>query len=806
MRSVGLSGRLFIPWLLVVLAASLGHSQDRTVRIGTALDGPLGPEIAVRTPLQDEVRQLVGARFEVAFPPESQLVGDWSAALARRNIDTLLADPEIDIVVVLGYIGPAYAVRRADFPKPVVAAAIDDPEIEGVPVEVLERPMALGGGVERVRVSGIANLNYIAFNRNLLREVEVFRDITRFSRLVVLALDGWLSENAGMTERASEALRGMGVESTFVPVGDTVDAALARIPPDTEAVMVAALPHLSPDEFDLLVSELGRRGLPSYSFFGQRDVRRGIMASLMADRNEQFFVRRVALNLFNILQGQDAGTLPVDFRLDEQLTINLVAARAAGVDPTFALLTEAQVLDEPKRRAARRTSLSSVIREAETVNLDLIAAERSVQAGFQLVREARSALLPQASVSAGGTFIDKDRASPFQRRRQAAGGVGVNQILYSEQARSAYDAERHLQTAREEDRFQLRLDVILEAAQAYLDVLRTKTVEEIQEVNLALTRSNLGLARARTEVGAAGRDELLRWRSQLAQDRRRVIESSAQRNRAEINLNRVLNRPLEEDFETLEAGLDDPELTVNLERLRPFVQSPGAFRVFREFMTGVALEASPELRRFDAGIRVQERILVAAKRAFYVPTVGLNAELQAVGGGNDELGFPQQGPDSTNWTVGIQAALPVFQGGQLRAQRTRATLELNRLTTEREATRLLIEQRIRSALHLAGASFAGIGLAQEAALAAQENLDLVRDAYSEGLVSIVRLLDAQAQALSARLASANAVFDHLVDLMDTQRGAGRFDYFRSAEEREALIRDIENYYQERGHAPASSQP
>ena len=798
-----------VAWLLFAVAVIPGNSQDRAVRVGIALDGPVAGDIDIRAPLVDEVSELFGTRFDVAFPPDSQLVGDWSANLARRNIDALLTDASIDIVVVLGSIGPAYVVRQPDLPKPVVAAAVGSPEIEGVPVTVLERPSAVGGGVERVRVSGVANLSYITFNQDLVREVEVFREITPFSRLTVLAMDGWLSENASMVERASETLQTMGIQLTFVAVGDTADSALAGVPPDSEAVMVAAMPHLSSGEFDRLVVEFRRRGLPTYSLYGQRDVLRGIMAGLTVERNQQSFVRRIALNLFNILQGQDAGTLPVDFRLDEQLTISMTAARAAGVDPTFALLAEAQVLDEPEQRAARRTTLSSVIREAESVNLDLIAAERSVEAGFQRVREARSALLPQASLSGGGTIIDTDRASPFMRQRQAAGGVGVSQVLYSEPVRSAYDAERHLQAAREQQRFQLRLDVIQEAAQSYLEVLRAKTVEEIQTVNLALTRSNLGLARARTEVGTAGRDELLRWRSQIAQNRRRVIESSAQRNRAEINLNRVLNRPLEEDFSTVEARVDDPELTVTFERLRPYIQSPGAFRVFREFMTGVAFEASPELRQFDAGIRAQERVLLASRRAFYVPTVGLDAQLQAVGvggAGDQRLGLPQQGAGSTNWTVGIQAALPLFRGGQLRAQRTRATLELDRLTTEREATRLWIEQRIRSALHLAGASFAGIDLAQEAASAAQDNLDLVRDAYSEGLVSIVRLLDAQSQALSARLDSANAVFSHLIDLMEAQRAAGRFDYFRSAEEREALIRDIEDYYEERGHASSSSQP
>ena len=279
-----------------------------------------------------------------------------------------------------------------------------------------------------------------------------------------------------------------------------------------------------------------------------------------------------------------------------------------------------------------------------------------------------------------------------------------------------------------------------------------------------------------------------------------MIDASAKRNQAEIAVNRVLNRPLEESFETVEAGLDDPELTVNFERLRQFVESPGAFKLFREFMTQEAFDGSPELRQLDAAIRAQERILLASRRAFYIPQIGVNAQLQTFSNGGEGSSVPLGGPNNMSWMVGVSASLPLFQGGLLRSQRTRAGLELDRLTTEREAARLLVEQGIRSALHQAGASFAGIELAQEAAAAAQENIELVRDAYSEGFVNILRLLDAQSQALTAQLDAANAVFDHLIDLMVTQRATGRFDYFRSPEERDALIRRLESYFEERGHA------
>lgn len=774
--------------------------QTTSVRIGTVLDGPISPDAEMRVDVQREIVSLLSGRFAVEFPQDKQIVGDWTPNRVRMAVDSLLADPEVDVVLVLGVFGPAYVARRGELSKPVLAAVILDPEVQGVPIEIREQPIPGREGRERVRVSGVPNLSYLAYNRDLLRQVQTFREIAFFSRVTILTLQP-LDEEIG--EQRSNLIRKfetLDVEVTVVPVGESVATALAEIPSDTEAVLVDFLPHLTNSEFEQLVQGLISRRLPSFSLVGQSDVRRGVMAGLQLERDDLRLVRRVALNLLAILLGEDAQELPVDFDLDEQLTINMATASAVGVDPTFILLTEAELIDEQTIPSARRLSLARAVQEASNVSLDLLAAERRVAAGLQLVKEARSSLLPQASVAGTGIFIDKDRATPFQRQRQVSGSVGASQLLYSERNKSGYDIEREQQIFRQEERFQLRLDVIFEAAQSYLNVLRAKTIERIRRSNLRLTRSNLNLAQERVDIGSAGRDEALRWLSQIAVDRRSVIDSSAQRYQAEIAVNRVLNRPLEERFETVEAGLDDPELTTSFERLRPYIQSPGSFQVFREFMTEEAYEASPELKQLDAAVRAQERVVLATKRAFYVPTFGVDAELAFVKGGGEPSPLPPEAPNGVDWTVAVQATLPIFQGGALRAQRTRAEIELDQLTIERDATSLLIGERIRSELYRASASFAGIQLAQEAASAALENLGIIRDAYSEGAVDILKLLDAQNQALNAELDAANAVFDHLIDLMAVQRAVGRFDYFRSPQERDSFLRNLDAFFQSTGYS------
>ena len=136
----------------------------------------------------------------------------------------------------------------------------------------------------------------------------------------------------------------------------------------------------------------------------------------------------------------------------------------------------------------------------------------------------------------------------------------------------------------------------------------------------------------------------------------------------------------------------------------------------------------------------------------------------------------------------------------MRARRSQAEIDLEEVTLRRDAARQRIEQRLRSVLHQTGASFVGIDLTRDAAEAAQRNLELVTDRYAEGIVDILRLLDAQTQALVADLAAANAVFNYLIDLMGTQRAVGRFDYYRSSDDRQTFLNQLRNFFNESGYA------
>jgi outer membrane protein len=788
-------------------AAVLLCAQRPVVRIGVVFDGPSEGNSVSLENYTREITELLQEEFDVRFPAGKTLTADWTADGVKSVVSQLLEDAEVEQVLALGLISTNDLGRRGPLPKPCFGAIVADPEIQGFPIATIEQKVS-EDATESVRVSGVENLNYITMGIDIEREFNTFRRVSPHDRVGVLYSKALIAIVPDFEQRLGANIGKFGYDKVdAIPAGESADELLASLPEDVDAIYFSAMPQFTKAELERLIQGLIDRKLPSFSQTGRPEVEMGMLATLTRTQTYVRRARRIALNMQQVLAGEPAAEQPVEFVRRETLAINMDTARAIGVSPTFLIMTEAELINEERTDVQRTTSLAEVVREAENVNLDLAVADQRVAIGKQLVRQARSPLLPQVGISGGGTFIDKDRANlgaGQNPQRLAFGDLSFSQLLYSNDAHTAFQVETNNQRAREEDRNGVRLDVIGEVSSSYLDVLRAKTVERIQQDNLELTRTNLELARVRVEIGQAGREEVYRWESQLANNRRDVIDTNAARNQTEIQLNRVLNRPVEESFITVEAGLDDPDMVVSFEQLRPYVQSPAAFDVFREFMNGEAEAQSPELRQVENLLRSAQRSLVGSKRSYYIPDVSAGASgtyLGRYGAGSTRPDPPLDSffTNPWNWQLSVTGSYTIFNGGFREARLSGDQEAVRQFELDLQATKQRVDQQVRSALHSAGASFAGIDLAQDAAEAARRNLDLVSESYAEGVVDILRLIDAQNWALSADLVAANAIYNHLLDMTNVQRAVGRFDYFRSAVDRQEFLTRLDEFFRNAGY-------
>lgn len=756
--------------------------KPKVVRIGVVIDGPWANNEKVAGVIRGEVTSLLTGEFDVQFPDEAQRVADWTTEGVKKNIDELLADPQIDIVYGMGVMASHDLGRRDKLPKPVIAAFVIDPGVQGIPL--------------KKGTSGVKNLTYLTSPWTLGRDIQALSEIARADKITFLGSKRFIDAIDGLDERVAEAAKEHGVDMSVVGVDESVDAALAAISKDSQAVLVGPLLHLTEQQLDAVIAGINAKKLPSFSIIGRAEVERGMLAGIRPLADFNLTGRRLALNTQRILLGEDAGTLPVTLQYGEDLVINMSTARAIGHYPSWAVLTEAELINPVRQNVDRKLTLASAVAESQKANVDLSVDAEEVAAGREDIRRARSVLLPQLDFTTSARVIDAKTAdasfgsaSEFLWDAEAS----VTQVLWSERAWAGLDIEKSVQRTREHGLAVTRLDVGLDAGVAYLNVLRAKTLERIQRENLKVTRSNLDLSRTRERIGTGNPAEVYRWESQIANDRKGVISASANRNVAEIALNRVLHRPAEESFETEETAIDDPALLTSHDRLFTYFADPGTFKLFRKFLVARAVERSPELAQLSASISAQERVVASNRRAFYSPTLalrgGVTADVVKAGAGSDGPDLPL--PPNTmlaeapkvGWFVAVSLSIPLFTSGERSADLQKAKIDLRRFGLQHEAVRERIEQRMASAMHLAGASFAAIKLSDDSATAAHKNLELVTDAYAKGTVSILELLDAQNASLVADQLAANAVFDFLVDWMNVQRASGQLDLLMTDAER-----------------------
>jgi len=781
-------GLIFLLCLPVVNLHAQQMGVPSTARIAFVADSANVLADETRNITQQELLTLVRDDFNVEFPDHLFITVSHGTADVQQTMERLIANEEVTMVVTLGIIASEIAMRGAPWPKPVIAGVIFDAEFQGFP--------------EINGASGVNNLTYIAPpSGSVIRDLLRFRELTYFNRVALLVDDATAIAYGDLINHVVESALEQGITLIPTPVGMTASATLEQISDLTEAVYFTPLPQLNSEEFQGLVQALTDRGLPSFSYSSD-DVQRGIAASLESITVPQLS-RRIALNIYRILLGDPASDLPVTLPSNEGMVLNMRTLNRLSIVPPLNLALDAQRLFETQQDIQRTVTLQSVMEEARIANLELAIEDQEVVAGLEDVRIARSGLLPNLEMAWTGSTVSKEVAQSsfgMQPQHSVDGRLTFQQLLYSPSANANVSAQKSLQQSRVQSRATVELDVVLQAAEAYLNVLRAKTLEQVQQDNLDLTLTSLRMAGQRERIGTAGPGERLRLTSELSRRRADRIAAFTQRSVAEIALNQILNRPLNEQFLTPESDLEgrallEGNLSTN------YLSELSRFNFLATFLSEIAVTAAPEIQGLDAAIAAQEFILTSTRQTLYLPSVGLQGNVSTnilrEGAGSDAPsdGFPSAEAPNFPWSAGVSVSLPLFQGKSRYARRNQSAATLIQLQLQRELAARGIEQNLRAQLQFAYTSLAVVHESETAAETARQSLELITEAYEQGLVSVVDLLEAQTNALISERSVANAIFDYLINLKRVERAVGQFDAFSSPEERANFIEQMEIYIQ-----------
>ena len=765
-----------IALLSILLYSPLLTAQER-VGVGVVLDGKPDRTAERQQLYISELLSLTEREFDVEI---IEFAGEWSGASIAAATDRAYADPAVDMVLVAGFVANQLVATRSEYPKPTFLPLVLD-------VNLLDKPAVDGK-------SGIDNLSYLTAYANFASDLDALARLVPYEDLVIF-LDVELSTAIpALRDAAFTVSESRGVSLIEVTHDGADHRLMNRVPAETDAIIIAGLPRMPEAQFLELIEAINAAGLPSYSFVGVSDVEKGLLATNSEPRDIERQARLNALNMQAVMLGEMAADQPISSNIKKQFTINMATARQIGVPVSFDVRSEAILLNEDPVATGEAFGLVDIAREARSRNQDLLAQGYFVEAGAEDIARARSNLLPQVGASAG---YNTRRVTPgvtaglFPESTTDA-GVNLEQLIYSDSVAANLTIQKEFQRSRSFALKELELDVLQAATTAYYNVLNARSQLGVQETNLTVSRRNLDLAKDRVNVGTSTPADVYRWEAEVARAQILVLDARATLNRSWNTLNRLLHRPLDSRIALAEASFNEP-FVIERQEFEALIVSPADYDRFSQFFVNRGLNQAPELSQLDAQIAAKRREATSQRRAFWLPDFSLGGSYSKNLGQSGAGGGPLAGEEQDDWSIGVQATIPLFSSGLRRANLSKANLELLQLEAQYIATAERVEEAIRVQMHLAQAAYGQIDLSAAAAEATRKNYELVADAYARGTLSIIELLDAQDASVTAAAASVDSLYNFLITIMAVQRAVGGFDFLLPTNERVDLANAMRNY-------------
>lgn len=576
----------------------------QSARIALVFDGPMKEAYSLPSQVKSEVEDLLYPEFEVEFV---SVYGSWSVESTQDTLQTLYKDPKIDVIITLGVMTSFQALSKPSPSKLLVV---------GYDIRLF---------FEHLDLNSIPNtVAYYKSKRPLAVELEVFKNITQAKKVAVIGDSSLLSQkNFQQTLNVLEQNFKLSQQiPTFLPLVDDIQETLTKLDRlDVEGVIFLPTWRLSEASFQTLIEKINDRQLPSLSLVGEQEVIEGVFMTLNPHSELIRRSRRIALNVQELLlNGESDGF--ITFNQASELIINESVAKDIEIDLSFKTIEEARFVDLAYLPKKDEITLVEASLLAVEDNLDLEVERYRVESGKQQVQKALSELLPYLASNVQTRWIDTNSANfsfGNNPQRLLKGSVTLIQSVYDDEKYANYTVEKKLQKSREYAQETIKLDIIFDIVSSYLSILRIQAEQDIAKENLSLSTANLKRAHELVELGQARLSEVYRWESEVSKNKENLVSIEASLENAKVGFNRILNRPLSSSFYLESLSLNNPSFTLDFGNMKPYINTPKNFDLFKTFLIGKAQILSPEIKDIEERIQAKNREFLSAKRSFYIP-------------------------------------------------------------------------------------------------------------------------------------------------------------------------------------------
>ena len=406
------------------------------------------------------------------------------------------------------------------------------------------------------------------------------------------------------------------------------------------------------------------------------------------------------------------------------------------------------------------SDLLDIYREARGADAVYASARAAWSAAQEKLPQGRAGLLPQANLSASTQYNDREikfriGAQPVSAQQFNSNAVtlSLTQPLYRPQNVTQYEQAK-TQLTQADAQFALAAqDLVVRVAQAYFDVLLAQDNVALSQAQKAAIAEQLAQAKRNFEVGTA---TITDQHDAQARYDLTVSQEIAAQNDLEIK-----RRGLEQLIGKVAPGL--ALLGKGLVLTLPQPNNMDAW-VQDANQTNLQIQVS----RAGLTFASQE---VTRNRGGHLPTLDAVASYSDTGSGagiQTGLGF-----DSTTKVIGLQLALPLYQGGLTSSRIREALANEERARQDLETARRTAELTTRQTFLGVSNGVAQVQALQAALVSSQSSLDSTRLGLEVGVRTQVDVLNAQQQLFSTRRDLAQATYTYILSLLKLKAAVGR---------------------------------
>lgn len=285
-------------------------------------------------------------------------------------------------------------------------------------------------------------------------------------------------------------------------------------------------------------------------------------------------------------------------------------------------------------------------------------------------------------------------------------------------------------------------DIFTEAVGFYMDVIRDRSIVELNRNQVRVLETNLQASRDRFEVGDLTRTDVAQSEARLALARSELELAEGRLTGSEENYRRVIG--------VLPGALEPPP------PLPPAPATP-------DDAVEIALANNPDLVSITAQARAAGRD-VAVARADRLPTLSAIASGRAtnyLGTADDQFGAGAANTQ-TQTGLGVQATIPIYQGGLVSARVRQAQAVQSQILEQGVEVERAVVAQTRAAFSTYQAALDAIESNEVAVAANTLALEGTRAEQTVGTRNVLDVLNAEQELLNSQVALVTARRDAYV--------------------------------------------